>query len=160
MRAGGAPDTTRTRPVPGGSRITGLRSSFPAGEGDRPFLIQSYRNAIECARLQTELDERRQELLLPLADPRLTRALTAHGITAREAEILSWVATGRSDRAIGRQTNLRERTVQTHLHRCYRKMISEMPWRRQSQAKLRGAVCVSPTNDHCHASFTRMQQSP
>lgn len=88
----------------------------------RPFLIQSYRNAIECTRLQTELDERRQELLLPLADSRLARALTAHGITAREAEILSWVATGRSDRAIGRQTNLRERTVQTHLHRCYRKL--------------------------------------
>jgi DNA-binding CsgD family transcriptional regulator len=88
----------------------------------RPFLIQSYRNAIEYSRLQTELDERRQELLLPVADPRLARALTAHGITAREAEILSWVATGRSDRAIGRQTNLRERTVQTHLHRCYRKL--------------------------------------
>jgi DNA-binding CsgD family transcriptional regulator len=88
----------------------------------RPFLIQAYRNAIEYSRLQTELQESKRGSRLPLANPRLARALAARGITAREAEILSWVVTGRSNRAVAAQVELSERTVQKHLQRCYTKL--------------------------------------
>lgn len=103
------------------------RQDFTDDERDllvvaQPYLIQSYRNASEHTRLRVELDERKRGSLLPLADPGLAGALAARGITSREAEVLSWVATGRSDREVGLQTALSERTVQKHLQRCYRKL--------------------------------------
>jgi DNA-binding CsgD family transcriptional regulator len=88
----------------------------------RPFLIQSYRNAIEYTRLQTELKLRKRGSQLPLEHPRLAVALAKSGVTRREAEVLSFVATGLSDRQVAAVLGVSERTVQTHLRRCYIKL--------------------------------------
>jgi DNA-binding CsgD family transcriptional regulator len=88
----------------------------------RPFLIQAYRNAIEHTRLRAELALRSRDRRLPLAEPSLAAALAARGVTARQAEVLSWVATGRSDRAVAEQLGLSERTVQKHLQGCFAKL--------------------------------------
>lgn len=44
------------------------------------------------------------------------------GLTAREAEILSEVARGLSNRAIGQKLYLSDQTVKFHLHKIYRKL--------------------------------------
>jgi DNA-binding CsgD family transcriptional regulator len=88
----------------------------------RPFLIQIYRNAIEHSRLLEELQIRQRGWRLPLDDPLLARALASRGLTAREGEVLSWVATGRSNRAVAAQINVSERTVQKHVQRCFSKL--------------------------------------
>ena len=88
----------------------------------RPFLIQTYRNAIACSRLQTELEMRTRASQLPLENPQLAASLLAHDITRREAEVLSFVATGLTDREVADILSISERTVQTHLRRCYVKL--------------------------------------
>jgi DNA-binding CsgD family transcriptional regulator len=88
----------------------------------RPFLIQAYRNAIEYTRLTTQLDHRSHERRLPLAEPALAEALSARHITRRQAEVLSWVATGRSNRAVAELLGLSQRTVHKHLEACFQKL--------------------------------------
>jgi DNA-binding CsgD family transcriptional regulator len=43
------------------------------------------------------------------------------GITARESEILGWVAVGKSDWAIGRLLNISQKTVNFHVENAKRK---------------------------------------
>jgi DNA-binding CsgD family transcriptional regulator len=88
----------------------------------RPFLIQTYRNAIEHSGLLEELRIRQRGWPLPLEEPALANALASRGVTAREAEVLSWVATGRSNRAVAELINVSERTVQKHVQRCFSKL--------------------------------------
>jgi DNA-binding CsgD family transcriptional regulator len=88
----------------------------------RPFLIQCYRNAVEHTRLRTELELRSHARRLPLTHPPLAAALADLRISAREAEVLSWVATGRSDRAVAGLLEVSERTVQKHLQGCFAKL--------------------------------------
>jgi DNA-binding CsgD family transcriptional regulator len=76
----------------------------------RPFLIQAYRNAIEYSRLAARG-----------GDHVLSR-LRARGLTEREAEVVQWVAMGRSNRDIGTAIEVSERTVQKHLERSFRKL--------------------------------------
>jgi DNA-binding CsgD family transcriptional regulator len=85
----------------------------------RPFLIQSYSNAIEHSRLRAELSIRAISPPLPIADPELSAKLRARGVTRRQAEVLSLVATGATDREVARSLGLSERTVQKHLQLCY-----------------------------------------
>jgi DNA-binding CsgD family transcriptional regulator len=85
----------------------------------RPFLIQSYSNAIEHSRLKAELSMRASTSALPVAEPAFAARLSALGVTRRQAEVLSMVATGASDRAVAAVLGLSERTVQKHLQRCY-----------------------------------------
>jgi DNA-binding CsgD family transcriptional regulator len=88
----------------------------------RPFLIQMYRNAIDHTGLKRDLETRRDRPRLPVADSSLAEAFAARGITAREAEVLSWVATGYSNRAVADELKLSERTVQKHLQRGFQKL--------------------------------------
>ena len=88
----------------------------------RPFLIQAYNNAIEHSQLRTELQLCRRHSHLQLENPRLAAALVKHGVTRREAEVLSFVATGLADREVADTLGVGERTVQTHLRRCYTKL--------------------------------------
>lgn len=88
----------------------------------RPFLIQFYRNAVEHTQLRITLERRARDPELPLADPAFKAALAKLGVTAREAEILSLVATGISDREAAELAGLSERTVHKHLQRCYAKL--------------------------------------
>jgi DNA-binding CsgD family transcriptional regulator len=80
-------------------------------EQARPFLIQSYRNAIRYSAVLKQPDQR----ALPPLD-----GLLALGLTQRQAEVLRIVATGASERDIARSFGISVRTVQKHLERCYR----------------------------------------
>lgn len=108
----------------------------------RPFMIQTYRNAIAHTQLRTELELRRRASQLPLENPRLAAALVQHGVTRREAEVLSFVATGISDRQVAGVLGVSERTVQTHLRRCYIKL--EVHTRTQAVALARTLAGRSP----------------
>jgi DNA-binding CsgD family transcriptional regulator/tetratricopeptide (TPR) repeat protein len=50
------------------------------------------------------------------------RAAGAHGLTARECEVLAQVATGRSNRAIGAELSVSEHTVARHVQHVLRKL--------------------------------------
>jgi DNA-binding CsgD family transcriptional regulator len=91
-------------------------------EQARPFLIQAYRNACEHTRLRAELAVRSHGRRLPLEDPALRAELSARGITPRESEILSWLSTGRTNRALADLLGLSERTVQKHLQHGFAKL--------------------------------------
>jgi DNA-binding CsgD family transcriptional regulator len=52
----------------------------------------------------------------------LFRSLQAHGLTLREAEVLSWVAQGKTNIETGMILSMSSRTVQTHLDHIYRKL--------------------------------------
>lgn len=88
----------------------------------RPFLIDSYRAAIEHSELKAELDRRRGATAAGDSDGTLGAALVARGLTAREAEVLRWVALGRSNQAAAEALGLSHRTVEKHLERCFRKL--------------------------------------
>ena len=46
-------------------------------------------------------------------------------LTRREAELLALMAEGRSNRAIGRELYLSERTVESHVRSIYRKLVGD-----------------------------------
>jgi len=97
----------------------GRRShDFSDGERDfleraRPHLIQAYRNAVRYTEAVARADA-------PRVSPPDARALTALGLTRRQAEVLSLVATGAADREIARRLEVSHRTVAKHLERSYR----------------------------------------
>lgn len=83
----------------------------------RPHLIQAYKNATRHSRaLEGRTDGARLSAL-----PRI-EGMLALGLTAREAETLGLVASGRSDREIAENLGISHRTVQKHLQRCYAKL--------------------------------------
>jgi DNA-binding CsgD family transcriptional regulator len=88
----------------------------------RPFLIQSYRNAVVHSHLESELERQRLQPELPVDEPRLAERLSEQGVTQREAQVLAVIAAGFSDRAAAELMGISERTVQKHLQRCYHKL--------------------------------------
>jgi DNA-binding CsgD family transcriptional regulator len=68
----------------------------------------------------------RERALLDLLRPHLARVYQrvslANRLTAREAEVLRWVAAGKSDAQIGAILGASPRTVQKHLQRVYEKL--------------------------------------
>jgi DNA-binding CsgD family transcriptional regulator len=95
----------------------------------RPHLIQAYNNATRHSRaLQGLQDGAQPPATAPAAPARGGAAATkisemlALGLTAREAEILSLVSTGCSDREVAEELCISHRTVQKHLQRCYAKL--------------------------------------
>ena len=77
----------------------------------RPFLIQTYRNAAAHA-----------QRAAPPAEPtakQMTGGLTRAGLTGRQAEVVSLVALGHSNRHVGRELKISERTVEKHLQRAF-----------------------------------------
>ena len=68
----------------------------------------------------------RERALLELLRPHLARmfrkATSLGGLTAREAEVLRWVAAGKSDAQIGAILRISARTVQKHLQNVYDKL--------------------------------------
>jgi DNA-binding CsgD family transcriptional regulator len=88
----------------------------------RRFLIQSYRNSILHTQLLAQLELRAHGQRLPLEDPALAIRLEERGLSGREAEVLSWLATGRSNRGLAQALRVSERTVQKHLQSCFAKL--------------------------------------
>jgi DNA-binding CsgD family transcriptional regulator len=80
----------------------------------RPFLIQAYLNAIAYERLRGER--------AGLAAAPDTAALTAAGLTAREADVVRLLALGRSNQHIAAELEISDRTVGKHLEHCFRKL--------------------------------------
>ena len=68
----------------------------------------------------------RERALLDALRPHLAkiyrRVTTLGGMTAREAEVLRWVAAGKSDAQVGAILGISARTVQKHLERAYQKL--------------------------------------
>ena len=68
----------------------------------------------------------RERALLDLLRPHIARVYQRIGfsnrLTAREAEVLRWVAAGKSDAQIGAILGASPRTVQKHLQRVYEKL--------------------------------------
>jgi len=81
----------------------------------RPYLIQIYRAALAHAALQARF--RAQGPVGPQA-----LQLVEHGLTAREAAVLSRVARGLSNADIAVELGVSERTIGKHLQHCYRKL--------------------------------------
>lgn len=108
-------------------------------ERARPFLIQAWRNAIDHTALRDELAARP---LGPTAgDDAAIGELRARGLTGRQAQVLSLVARGRSNRDCGVILGISERTVQKHLEHCFRVLdvpsrsaAAEMVWRLRDEA--------------------------
>jgi DNA-binding CsgD family transcriptional regulator len=103
-------------------------------ERARPFLIQSWRNALEHTALREELGRRSLAEEAP-RDGAVTAALRRRGLTGRQAEVLQLVARGRSSRDAAAILAISGRTVQKHLERCYRTLgvsgrsaASELVW--------------------------------
>ena len=107
--------------------ISRCKADFSDDERDllndaRPFLIQAYRNALECSRLLAELEVRSHGQPLPLEDAGLLAELAARDVTSRQSEVLAWLATGRSDRAIAAMLSVSERTVHKHVQLSFGKL--------------------------------------
>ncbi|MGY8791037.1 MAG: helix-turn-helix domain-containing protein, partial [Pseudomonadales bacterium] len=51
-----------------------------------------------------------------------TRFVKIFGITVREAEVLTWIANGKSNSDIGAILDLSPRTINKHLERIFRKL--------------------------------------
>jgi DNA-binding CsgD family transcriptional regulator len=79
----------------------------------RPFLIQAYRNAVEFERARTMHGSNGAALLY---------GLQAKGLTTREAEVVRYVALGRSNRDAALALGISERTVGKHLERAFKKL--------------------------------------
>jgi DNA-binding CsgD family transcriptional regulator len=99
-----------------GVALSRAKRDFTATERDllnlaRPFLIQAYRNALAQSALASGSG---QQIALP--------ALTALGLTTREAEVLRLVATGNSGPEAAAKLGMSPRTAQKHLERSYRKL--------------------------------------
>jgi DNA-binding CsgD family transcriptional regulator len=79
----------------------------------------------EGKRLVVRLLAEGEHYLLLLEEQRTTlspEALKSLGLTRREAEVLAWVAQGRSNYAIGVLLGIREPTVKKHLEHIYAKL--------------------------------------
>jgi len=75
-------------------------------------------------RLVSDLD---QNLLLLEEHPTTTQlqSLVPFGLSPREAQVLDWVAQGKTNKEIGVILDLSPRTVQKHLEHIYRKIYVE-----------------------------------
>jgi DNA-binding CsgD family transcriptional regulator len=78
-------------------------------------LIDAMRRPL--ARMFAQADTGRA--VVPAIDPATTRR---HGLTARENEVLGWVAAGKTDRDIAALIGCSPRTVHKHLQRVYAKL--------------------------------------
>jgi DNA-binding CsgD family transcriptional regulator len=81
----------------------------------RPYLIAVYRAALAHAKIESMARER------TAGAPRQS-VLVEHGLTAREAAVLSRVARGLSNADIAVELGVSDRTIGKHLQRCYRKL--------------------------------------
>jgi DNA-binding CsgD family transcriptional regulator len=81
----------------------------------------------------------RERALLEVMRPHLARifrkANSLGGLTAREAEVLRWVAAGKSDAQIGAILRISARTVQKHLQNVYDKLGVESRTAAASRAR-------------------------
>jgi DNA-binding CsgD family transcriptional regulator len=79
----------------------------------RPYIIQAYRNALDHDQLLTRIHGRPGQ---PARD------LSLFGLTPRELEVLTLVASGRANAHAAQELGISAATIKTHLERIYRKL--------------------------------------
>jgi len=79
----------------------------------RPYIIQAYRNALDHDQLLTRTYARPGQ---PARD------LSLFGLTPRELEVLTLVASGRANAHAAQELGVSAATIKTHLERIYRKL--------------------------------------
>jgi DNA-binding CsgD family transcriptional regulator len=79
----------------------------------RPYIIQAYRNALDHDQLLTRIHARPGQ---PVRD------LSLFGLTPRELEVLTLVASGRANAHAAQELGISAATIKTHLERIYRKL--------------------------------------
>jgi DNA-binding CsgD family transcriptional regulator len=77
----------------------------------RPYLIQSYRNAIACDRLRRAV-----------GTEALIAALSASGLTPREAEVMGLLARGSSNADLAAALGISTRTAEKHVQNAFAKL--------------------------------------
>jgi DNA-binding CsgD family transcriptional regulator len=99
-------------------RALRLKDDAPA---PRRTLVVQDRAARLVVRIVSDVG---RSLLLLEEHPRQVsrRALEAHGLTSREAEVLAWVAEGKTNPEIGAILGLSPRTIGNHLARVYARL--------------------------------------
>ena len=60
--------------------------------------------------------------LVRVSDGLTPLSVAMSGITAREAQVVGWLAQGLSNKAIAAQLTISARTVQTHMERMFKKL--------------------------------------
>lgn len=112
--------------VPDAARLRRQLARALAETGDREGALRELRRAHEVfVRLHAdrELDETREQMRqLGGRPPGRSLAAGAAGLTARELEIVRYVAARRSNKEIGRALRISDRTVSTHLSNIYGKL--------------------------------------
>jgi DNA-binding CsgD family transcriptional regulator len=104
-------------------RMLGIALSRNARSGDfseadrdllnaaRPYLIQSYRNAVAFETLRAAVGAEA-----------LTSALLASGLTRREADVMALLARGRSNADLATSLGISTRTAEKHVQNSFRKL--------------------------------------
>lgn len=112
--------------VPDAARLRRQLARALAETGDREGALRELRTAHEVfvrLRAERELDETREQMRQLGGRPPVRATSTgAAGLTARELEIVRYVAARRSNKEIGRALKISDRTVSTHLSNIYGKL--------------------------------------
>lgn len=83
----------------------------------RPHIIQAYRNAESYAKARDTLG-----VFEPLSEDKNCGLLKSIGLSFREAEVLYWVAQGKTNYETALILNIASGTVKIHLEKIYRKL--------------------------------------
>jgi two-component system, NarL family, response regulator len=89
------------------------------------------------------------------ASARLAERVASVDLTAREADVLCWLAQGLSNKAISRRLGVAEGTVKTHMKALLNKLGVDSRTQAVRLALLRGLVRLQEANDSQAASAAR-----
>jgi DNA-binding CsgD family transcriptional regulator len=92
-----------------------------AGRRNKPFEIEKLQGRLSVSLLARDGDSARCLLLKEIGSRTMERTV-ARRLSAREAEVLYWVARGKSNGQIGVILSLKIATVKKHLQRIYPKL--------------------------------------
>lgn len=89
-----------------------------------PVPVMRVPGAGRCLNIRTLVDAAEGKVLLLLEEERrpAAKALEALGLTRREAEVLNWVAQGKTNHEIAVLCDISRRTVQKHLEHVFQKL--------------------------------------
>ena len=87
-----------------------------------PLVVERDETRLRVTRVSRESDGTSNLLLEEKRDSEATKRLLALGLTPREAEVLIWVARGKSSGEIAVILNARTGTISKHLDHIYQKL--------------------------------------
>lgn len=102
-----------------------VRRPAAAPQPAAPVPVMRVPGAGRCLHIRTLVDAAEQSILLLLEEEErrpAAKALEALGLTRREAEVLNWVARGKTNPEIAILCDISRRTVQKHLEHVFQKL--------------------------------------